>query len=284
MHEKLTTTSYAILGHLAMQPWTMYELARQMRRNVHFFYPRAESQVYAEPKRLTALKLATSSTVNVGRRRRTVYEITPAGRDALSEWLAAPVAKGPLLEFEGLLRVLLAPFGGVQDLLSTLDQVRSEIGGLLQMSATIRGEYLAGRAPFQRYAPSRAMIHDFLTNFAVLVESWAERSMDSARRWEAMPVEEQHARALKTFDRNAIDRLAAPRAAAEVAAPASKSGKSGAHTGGRRGGGGETAQSTHDLSRRRRFPWAFQARPSTAGSPAKVASSQSGEPGSRSAG
>lgn len=32
--EGLTTTSYAILGHLAMQPWTMYDLAAQMRRNV----------------------------------------------------------------------------------------------------------------------------------------------------------------------------------------------------------------------------------------------------------
>ena len=43
----LTATSYAILGHLAMQPWTMYDLAAQMRRNVHYFFPRAESQVYA---------------------------------------------------------------------------------------------------------------------------------------------------------------------------------------------------------------------------------------------
>ena len=70
MSKKLTTTSYAILGHLAMQPWNMYDLAKEMRRNVHFFYPRAESQVYAEPKRLAALKLVRSSTVTTGRRAR----------------------------------------------------------------------------------------------------------------------------------------------------------------------------------------------------------------------
>ena len=211
MHGKLTTTSYAILGHLAMQPWTMYELARQMRRNIHFFYPRAESQVYAEPKRLVALKLARSSTVANGRRKRTIYEITPAGRKALAEWLAAPVGKGLTLEFEGLLRVLLAPFGSAEELLVTLAAVRSDIGELLRVSATIRGEYLEGRAPFQRYAPTRAMIHDFLTNFGVLVDAWAERSMESARQWGAGSVEEQHALALEAFDRNSIQTSPLPR-------------------------------------------------------------------------
>jgi len=76
----LTTTGYAILGHLAMQPWTMYDLAAQMRRNVHFFFPRAESQIYEEPKRLVALGLATATQEANGRRPRTVYAITEAGR------------------------------------------------------------------------------------------------------------------------------------------------------------------------------------------------------------
>ena len=51
---ELTTTSYAILGLLAVRPWSTYELAAQMRRNLHYFWPRAESNVYAEPKRLVA--------------------------------------------------------------------------------------------------------------------------------------------------------------------------------------------------------------------------------------
>ena len=28
--DRLTTTSYALLGHLSMRPWTTYELAKQM--------------------------------------------------------------------------------------------------------------------------------------------------------------------------------------------------------------------------------------------------------------
>ena len=58
MSSGLTTTSYAILGHLALQPWTMYDLAQQMQRNVHFYFPRVESQIYAEPKKLVAAGLA----------------------------------------------------------------------------------------------------------------------------------------------------------------------------------------------------------------------------------
>jgi PadR family transcriptional regulator AphA len=46
---ELTTTSYAILGLLAIKPWSTYELAAQMRRNLHYFWPRAESNLYAEP-------------------------------------------------------------------------------------------------------------------------------------------------------------------------------------------------------------------------------------------
>jgi len=40
---RLSTTSYAILGLLDLRPWTAYELTKHMRRNLHYFFPRAES-------------------------------------------------------------------------------------------------------------------------------------------------------------------------------------------------------------------------------------------------
>ena len=42
----LTSTSYAILGLLAVKPWTTYELAQQMDRALGRFWPRAESRLY----------------------------------------------------------------------------------------------------------------------------------------------------------------------------------------------------------------------------------------------
>ena len=63
-----------------------------MRRSLHFFWPRAESNLYAEPKRLVTAGLAEAREEWNGDRRRTVYSITDRGREALRTWLATPPA------------------------------------------------------------------------------------------------------------------------------------------------------------------------------------------------
>lgn len=197
----LTTTSYAILGHLALRPWTMYDLAAHMKRNVHYFFPRAESQVYAEPKRLVELGLATASSETAGRRTRTVYAITETGRQALRQWLAEPVAKGPQLEFEALLRVILAPLGQQQDLVNALQQVRDEVSGLLTLGEKIVDEYTSGTAPFQRHMLARSMLHDFLFAYAELVDDWAKRSLQRLEAWESQTPEERTEGAIEIYRR-----------------------------------------------------------------------------------
>ena len=57
----LTSTSYAILGLLSLRPWTTYELAQQMQRALGQFWPRAESKLYEEPKKLVDHGLATAT-------------------------------------------------------------------------------------------------------------------------------------------------------------------------------------------------------------------------------
>ena len=51
---RLSTTSYAVLGLLSLRSWTTYELAQQMGRSLDRIWPRAESKVYEEPKKLVA--------------------------------------------------------------------------------------------------------------------------------------------------------------------------------------------------------------------------------------
>jgi len=62
----LSTTTYAILGLLAVQPWSTYELTRQMDRSLGRMWPRAQSKLYEEPKKLVALGLATATEEQVG--------------------------------------------------------------------------------------------------------------------------------------------------------------------------------------------------------------------------
>src|SRR6187200_2061176 len=106
----LSTTSYAILGLLSLRPWTTYELAQQMDRALGQFWPRAESKLYEEPKKLVAHGLARASSETVGRRPRTVYTITPKGRRAMAAWVPTP-GNGPVLEFEQLVKVFFAEHG-----------------------------------------------------------------------------------------------------------------------------------------------------------------------------
>jgi DNA-binding PadR family transcriptional regulator len=162
---------------------------------VTFFFPRAESQVYAEPKRLVAAGLAEARAEPTGRRPRTVYSITPAGREALAEWLATPPASRFQFEFEVLLRVMLAPFGRDEDLVQAFGKAKGDAAGLVDLAHAIRAEYLDGRAPFQRHIVWRAFLLDFLMEFGEAMEDWAERSLDRVRAWEGETEEERRAAA-----------------------------------------------------------------------------------------
>lgn len=206
---KLNATSYAILGHLAMQPWTMYDLAAQMRRNVHYFFPRAESQVYAEPKRLVDLGLAEAHTEGTGKRPRTVYSITEAGRAELRRWLREET-RGPRLEAEALLRVIFAPLGDEADLVATLQRTRDEVGEIFTVGERICDEYLGGTAPLQRYVLARSMLHDFLWSYAELVDAWAARCLDRIEAWESETPAERHRAALEVYRAHTRKKRPAP--------------------------------------------------------------------------
>ena len=94
----LTTTSYAILGLLAIKPWSTYELTQQMDRSLGRIWPRAESKLYEEPKKLVSHGLARSERRYRGKRASTVYEITPAGRRALADWVRSTGDAAPTLD------------------------------------------------------------------------------------------------------------------------------------------------------------------------------------------
>jgi DNA-binding PadR family transcriptional regulator len=191
----LTTTSYAILGQLALRPWGSYELANEVRRNIHYLWPRAERGIYAEVKRLADRGLARAERGFVGRRPRTTYAITPDGRAALECWLSTPPSAGEI-EFEALLRVLYAGAGTRDELLAAIESVRAQADEMLRMATRIRGEYLAGRAPFQEQVHTRALVFDFLFSHALAVRAWADRSRAEVERWQDLSSDGKTERAL----------------------------------------------------------------------------------------
>jgi PadR family transcriptional regulator, regulatory protein AphA len=105
----------AVLGMLAIRPWSAYELNKQLRRSLAYCWPKAESVLYDEPKRLEARGWVSAHKEKTGRRTRTVYEITPAGRRALRGWLATEPS-APRFEIEPMLRLLFADQGTKDDM------------------------------------------------------------------------------------------------------------------------------------------------------------------------
>ena len=182
MASELTTTSYAILGLLATRSWTTYELARQMGRALGSFWPRAESKLYEEPKKLVARGLARATKEKVGKRPRTVYSITPAGRSALQAWMPTASA-GPVLEFEGLVKVFFAEHGTRSDLLATIERVRARVEDRAAGGVAITREYLDGKGPFPERLPWLVVTGKFLDEIEDAVLRWVEWAESVIEEW-----------------------------------------------------------------------------------------------------
>jgi DNA-binding PadR family transcriptional regulator len=178
----MTTTSYAILGLLAIKPWTTHELVQQVDRSLRRFWPRAQSKLYEEPKKLVDHGYAKATDDSVGRRRRTRYTITAKGRRALGAWLSQP-GEGPVVEFEQLVKIHFADSGSKADILANLEATRAWV--LEQNSenlATARA-YLAGEGAFPERAALNQLPGRFLTDFYVTVARWVEWASAVVASW-----------------------------------------------------------------------------------------------------
>jgi PadR family transcriptional regulator, regulatory protein AphA len=180
----LTTTSYAVLSLLALQPWTTYELAQQMKRSLHWFWPRAESKLYQEPKKLVAHGLARSRRQFRGRRPSTVYSITPAGRRAMAAWVRQPGNPSPVLEFEALVRVLSAQCVDVDDLRRTLEAVRDDTQKSVDFGERQGVEIATTGGPFPDRTHIIALVHCFMYLHFDAVHRWADWALDQIEQWD----------------------------------------------------------------------------------------------------
>jgi PadR family transcriptional regulator, regulatory protein AphA len=198
MSEKLTTTSYAVLAQVAVHPWSTYELVQQRVRYFRYVWPRAESAIYREVKRLSSMGLLDGTKEHVGKRPRTVYSITNKGREALREWLATPVSPFAM-DFEAMIRVFVAPLGTKEQIVTTLNQVRDDAREMLRFGGQVRQEFLDGIAVTQDQAYIRALAVDFFISLLNTVEAWTERTLAEIESWDDLSPDGKNERALEKF-------------------------------------------------------------------------------------
>jgi DNA-binding PadR family transcriptional regulator len=180
---ELTTTSYAILGLLALRDHTTYELAKQMQRTVGYVWPRAERKLYDEPKRLAAAGYARAVRDLVGRRRRTTYSITPAGREALAGWLGTEPAP-PALEFEGMLRVLFADQGSIDQLRQSIQAIAGQAAARRAHFADMATGILATGGEYPHRAHVNALGMPFMNAYFDQLTAWANWALEVIDGWD----------------------------------------------------------------------------------------------------
>lgn len=83
------TTTLAVLGLVALQPGSGYDLARLADHSVGYLWTPSRSQIYKILPRLVADGLATARRIRQrDRPDKALYSITPAGQRVLQRWLA----------------------------------------------------------------------------------------------------------------------------------------------------------------------------------------------------
>lgn len=180
----LTTTSYAVLGLLSVRSWTTYELAKQVRRSLNWFWPRAERKLYEEPKVLVAAGFATAEREFTGQRPRTVYTITDAGRVELRRWLDEPSAPR-VTEFEAMLKVFFCDAGSTAQLQASIDGIEAAARERVAELAAMVEQILAEGAAFpERLHISALTLRLQLIQEAAVIE-WARWARTQAGSWPA---------------------------------------------------------------------------------------------------
>jgi DNA-binding PadR family transcriptional regulator len=189
---RTSTTANALLGLLGLRPsWSTYELAGQAARSLRFFWPRAESRIYAETRNLQSRGWATATDEPIGpRRSRTRYALTDQGRRELAVWLDTP-PRATVIECEALLRVLLGELGSREQLLVAIGQIHTDAQDIRAVGRTVGEEYLAGTGPFQDHVHVRALVFDFLVNLTSMFDDWSHRAEKIVTGWDG---QDEHAR------------------------------------------------------------------------------------------
>jgi DNA-binding PadR family transcriptional regulator len=104
----LNASGKVILGMLSLGKQTGYDIKQLADAATRHFWAVSYGQIYPELRRLEEQGLVTSHPEPAGGRARQVYELTPAGRQMLTEWLTSPAE--PLFELrcESMLKLFFS--------------------------------------------------------------------------------------------------------------------------------------------------------------------------------
>jgi DNA-binding PadR family transcriptional regulator len=105
---ELNPTAKVICGMITFGRRTGYEIKQFVDKTTRHFMAASYGQLYPELKRLEQAGLLVATPAPSGGRNRTVYDLTPAGHEALQDWLASDAEPLYELRDEGMLKLFFS--------------------------------------------------------------------------------------------------------------------------------------------------------------------------------
>jgi DNA-binding PadR family transcriptional regulator len=144
---ELSPTAYVILGMVRRQPRSGYEIKAAVDDSTRFFWAASYGQIYPELKRLSGAGLVAGVDEPRGERRRTVYTITSAGEEALTEWLRQPPLTYEMRD-EGLLKLFFAEALPTAEAVEIVRSMQRHHLAVLERLHALEPKVIAKEAPF----------------------------------------------------------------------------------------------------------------------------------------
>ena len=140
----LTPTARVILGMLKLGAPTGYDIKKAIDGSTRFFWTASFGQIYPELKRLEREGLVRSKQEPRGKVKRTVYELTPKGEEALRGWLTDPEDVIFEIRDESLLRLFFSDVLSKEDVLANVRMQQQVFELVLDRFREIEVEARAG--------------------------------------------------------------------------------------------------------------------------------------------
>lgn len=136
---------HAILGFLNYRPYSGYDLKKIFDRSVRHFWPADRSQIYRTLAQMSAAGWVEIEVVHQETRPdRKMYHITPAGQEALREWLVTPLLPEPNRSAE-MIQVFFAAQLSDEEILGMFERTAAMMRAGLEQYAGIPREIQAYR-------------------------------------------------------------------------------------------------------------------------------------------
>ncbi|CAN5545098.1 PadR family transcriptional regulator [soil metagenome] len=180
MEEKLSTTSYAVLGLLTFRPMSGYDVLKLAERSVGHFWSPAKSHVYTELRRLARLGLVTEQVVEQEQRpNKRVYAITEEGRRILELWLTDGPYEPDQVRSSFTVRMFFGHLAPRSSAVAQIEALRRDVAETLEELKATEAEIKDNEALFFPYLTLRSGLAACEAEIR-----WADEALEALRQRE----------------------------------------------------------------------------------------------------